>query len=99
MCKIECMQEHQSKTISLFLNFAPEKKQQKLRLKCTEPSGTSHRVIRTGTYKAAARDSRWVYELVSDLWPDAELYSEYSGDESGEEGGTDQENPYDHKKQ
>ena len=62
------------------------------------PLGKCLEVIRTGTYKAAARDSRWVYELVSDLWPDAELYSEYSGDESGEEGGTDQENPYDHKK-
>ena len=62
------------------------------------PLGKCLEVIRTGTYKAAAGDSRWVYEPVSDLWPDTELESEYSDGESGKEGGTDQENPDSHKK-
>ena len=49
-------------------------------------------VIRRGTYQAASKDSRWVYEPVSDLWPDMYLDSNSSGGGSSNEGRKYQEN-------
>ena len=51
-------------------------------------------VIIRGAYQAASEDSRWVYEPVSDLWPDKEPGSDSINDGSGDEGIKDQENPY-----
>ena len=51
-------------------------------------------VIIRGIYQAASEDSRWAYELVSDLWPyiDPSIYSRNDG--SIYRGRKDQGNPY-----
>ena len=49
-------------------------------------------VIRRGSYQAAAEDSRWAYETVSDLWPDMVTDSDSSVDGSSDEGGKYQKN-------
>ena len=43
-------------------------------------------VIRRGSYQAVSGDIRCPYEPVYDLWPDIEHDSEYSDDESSDEG-------------
>ena len=43
-------------------------------------------VIRRVTYQAAFEDSRWAYELVSDLWPDIDPDSDSSNEGSDNEG-------------
>ena len=56
-------------------------------------------VIRRGTYQAAAEDSRWAYEPVSDLWPDIKPDSDSSDDGSSDEVSKYQDNPDDQEQE
>ena len=49
------------------------------------PLGKWLGVIRRGSYQAAAEDSRWVYETVSDFWPNIYPDRNYSVDDSSDE--------------
>ena len=44
------------------------------------PLGKWFGLIRRGTYQAAAEDSRWSYQPVSDLWSDIKPGSDASAD-------------------
>ena len=50
-------------------------------------------LIRRGNYKSAAGYSRWSYEPVSYLWPDADHGSDYSDNETFDEGRKEQDKP------